>query len=153
MISVWDNAVLGCVERDSFRLDPMQRTAITVIGAGNFYSRRADVRAPITAHFQTWQTLAQQKSLWQWYHNDLAGGALPFEIALWLWDRTRTVRAHFIAQFTTRYQDDDLRLTAGSFEIERESIVPKAEEVLWDRGIDPHCVPIRSQFLAGQRRT
>lgn len=144
----WDNAAFGCVERDTFRLDPMPRTVISVIGAGRFYSRTADDhRAPLTAHFQTWQTFAQERAFWQWYHRDLYGGALPFQIALWLWDRTRTVRAHFIGQFTTRYQDDGLRLTAGTFEIERESIRPPAEFVEPGPERDATCVPARRSFL------
>lgn len=145
---VWDSDVLGCIERDTFRLDPMPRTEITMVGDGPFYSRTGDRRAPITAHFQTWQTYPQQKSFWQFYHLDLAGGALPFAIDLWLWDRVRRVRVHFIGQFTTRYQDDYMRLTAGAFEIERESIIPRAEWVEPEPGIDAHCVPNRARFLA-----
>lgn len=124
----WDTAAFGCLELSTFRLDPAARTAFTNVGTGRFYSRTADRRAPISAHFQTWQTFPQQKAFWQWYHLDLYGGALPFAIDLWLWDRDRTIRAHFIGQVTTRYQDDDLRLTAGTFEIERESIRPPANE-------------------------
>lgn len=122
----WDSAAFGCLDRATFRLDPAPRTAISTVGAGRFYSRTADRRAPLTAHWQTWQTFAQQKALWQWYYNDLVEGALPFQVPLWLWDRTRVVRAHFAGAFTTRYQAFDFRLTAGTFEIERESIVPPA---------------------------
>lgn len=143
----WDSEVFGCIERDTFRLNPLPRTEISVVGEGRFYSRTGDRRAPLTAHFQTWQTYPQQKSFWQWYHNDLWGGALPFRIELWLWDRWRTVRAHFIGNFTTRYQDEFLRLTAGTFEIERESIQPPPEFIEPGPERDAHCIPTRTRFL------
>lgn len=147
----WDTAAFGCIDRGTFRLDPAPRTALSTVGGGRFYSKTADRRAPITAHWQTYQTFAQQKALWQWYYNDLFGGALPFQITLWLWDRERTVRAHHISNLTTRFEEYDYRLTAGTFEIERESIQPPAEfsEPPPDR--DPQCVPLRAAYLTGAR--
>lgn len=144
---IWDSGEFGCIELSTFRLDPAARTAFTNVGTGRFYSRTADRRAPITAHFQTWQTLGQQKSLWQWYHLDLFGGALPFQIELPLWNQARTVRARFMGGFTTRYQDDDLRLTAGTFEIERESIRPPPVFLEPGPDRDPRCVPLRAAAL------
>lgn len=147
MLALWDSAAFGCLDRGTFRLDPAPRTAISSIGEGRFYSKTADRRAPLTAHFQTRQTFAQQKAFWQWYYNDLAGGALPFEIELWLWDRERTVRAHFIGALTSQYNEFDSRQTAGTFEIERESIRPPAAWIEPGPDRDPQCVPLRAAAL------
>ena len=78
--------------------------------------------APLEATFQTTQTYAQFAAFTQWHKYDLAGGARPFEIDLWLWGQTRRVRARFIAAWKSQRDAFNTYRTAGSFEIERESI-------------------------------
>lgn len=144
----WDVASFGCIERDTTKVNPAQRTEMSTLGTGRFYSATADRRAPITVHFQAWQTFAQQRALWQWYHNDLHGGALPFRVELWLWDRIRFVRAHFVGGFTSRHdQHYDMRLTAGTFELERESLRPRAQWVERQPQKTAQCIPSRATFL------
>jgi len=149
-VQTWNVELIGCIERDTFKLDPFARTALSAIETPPHASRTADRRAPLTAHFQVWQTFGQWRSFWQWYHVDLYGGAVPFSVALWLWDRTRTVRAHFSGELTSRLQAYNAYLTAGAFEIERESIRPPAEAADLPPKISPQCVPARSCAIGGR---
>jgi hypothetical protein len=118
----WSPAHLGCIERDSFSLHPSNRTALTSVACPPIRSKKADAAGPITATLQTNQTLAQWSAFKQWFRVDLASGARPFYIDLWLWDRTRRVRARFVGPWTSSRSLYDSFVTQGTIEIERESI-------------------------------
>jgi hypothetical protein len=68
------------------------------------------------------QSLAQHTAFTQWHRNDLAGGVRPFYIDLWLWDRTRRVRARFVAPWRASRSMHNAFVTQVTLEIERESI-------------------------------
>ena len=121
-IPFWSPQALGCVERDSFQLHPANRTVLSSISTPPARSKRGDGAAPITAALQVNQTHAQWSAFTQWHKVDLAQGARPFVIDLYLWDHTRRVRARFVGPWrANRSLYDSFKLQA-TIEIERESI-------------------------------
>lgn len=118
----WSAQHLGCIDRDSFQLRPMPRTALTQSVGPPTKAKRADVAAPITAQITAQQTFAQWTAFTQWYRVDLAGGALPFAIDLWLWDRVRRVRARFVNPWRVKRDSWNALQLSATIEIERESI-------------------------------
>jgi len=118
----WSPDQLGCIDRDSFRLKPTRRTVLTTVEISRTQSKKGDVRAPLTASFTVNQNRGQQAAMAQWVRFDLAGGALPFIVNVWLWNISRPVRARMMAPLQTRQIDDFNFATSGTFEIERESI-------------------------------
>lgn len=118
----WNTGAIGCIERDSFRLKSVPRTAVTSVGSNPIKSKKADVRAPLEASFTCVQTQAQYTAFVQWYRVDLAGGVRPFMLDIWMWDHYRHVRAKFLGAWRARQQSYDEYQLTGTFEIERESI-------------------------------
>jgi hypothetical protein len=118
----WNPADIGCIERDSFRLHPVRRTALTALEPNPARTKKADVRAPITASFEVRQNRAQWSAWTQWYRYDLAGGALAFTVDLWLWNRVRRVCARIQGGVRSQRVSADIYVLGGTFEIEREGI-------------------------------
>jgi len=100
----------------------MPRTALTSVDVAPIQSKKADVRAPLEASFSTHQSYAQHAAFVQWHRFDLAGGARPFLIDLWLWDRVRRVRVRLLGAWQAQRELYDSYELSGTFEIERESI-------------------------------
>jgi hypothetical protein len=119
----WSASHLGCIERDSFQLHPGNRTVLSSLTGAPTRSKKSDAAAPITASINVNQSLAQWSAFTQWHRNDLASGARPFYIDLWLWDRTRRVRAKFVGPWQARRSLHDAFMLQFVVEIERESIV------------------------------
>lgn len=122
MAAYWSTQALGCIERDTFQLHPVNRTTLTQKGGPPVRSKKTDVAAPITASIQTHQTRAQWTAFTQWHRIDLSGGAKPFYIDLWLWNRTRRVRARFVGSWRSQRELFDSFTTQATIEIERESL-------------------------------
>jgi hypothetical protein len=118
----WSPSHLGCVERESFQLHPNNRTVLSSLANPPRRSKKGDTAGPITASMQVNQTLAQWSAFVQWHRNDLSGGARPFYIDLWLWDRTRRVRARFVGPWRASRSLHNAFATQCTVEIERESI-------------------------------
>lgn len=119
----WNPAAIGCIERDSFTLHPVRRTALTALESIPTRTKKANVRAPITASFEVRQNRAQWTAWAQWHRYDLAGGALAFTVDLWLWDRVRRVRARIQGGVSSQRVNADTYVIGGTFEIEREGII------------------------------
>ena len=122
MTEYWDPHRYGCIARDSFTLRPSSRIELTKGGDPLVRSKKGDVRAPIVAGFSTTQSFAQYTAFTQWYRFDLAGGARPFLIDLWMWGKVRRVRARFTGAWKAKRAAFDSWQMQCSFEIERESI-------------------------------
>lgn len=120
--ALWVPGRIGCIERDSFQLKPSTRTALTQGAVPPLVSRTGDVSAPIEAAFRTNPSDGQFRAFEQWFKVDLANGALPFAIDLWLWNKMRRVRARFQGNWRAQRVAFDSWQVAGAFEIERESI-------------------------------
>jgi len=117
----WNPQALGCIERDSFAVHPINRTLVTADLVPR-RSKTSDVRAPINAKFLVIQTSAQHSAFVQWHKFDLGCGALPFSIVLWLWNHHREVRARLHGPWqANRINSLNYQLT-GTMEIERESL-------------------------------
>jgi hypothetical protein len=121
-LQVWSTKSFGCIERDSFRLRPVPRIAVTSLDVSPMVAKRADVAAPIEASFQLTQSRAQHAAFTQWHKYDLAGGARPFLIDLWLWNQVRRVRARFLGEWRAKREGFYVYVLTGTFEIERESL-------------------------------
>lgn len=122
MTQRWDTARLGCITRDSVEVRPNARTAQTRAGGLPIQSKTADVRAPLVVKFESVQTRAQFANFRQWVQFDLAGGARPFVVDLWLYGQVRRVRARMLASWTATRSAFNSWVTDGHFEIERESM-------------------------------
>jgi hypothetical protein len=118
----WSPSHLGCIERDSFRLHPANRTVLSSLSVPPATSKKGDAAAPITATLQTNQSLAQYSAFVQWHRVDLACGARPFYIDLWLWDKARRVRARCVTPWRASRSLYNSFVTQVTVEIERESI-------------------------------
>lgn len=121
-VPFWSAAKFGCIERDSFALHPSNRTALTSIAGPPMRTKKSDAAAPITATLSCNQTLAQWSAFTQWHRVDLAVGARPFVIDLWLYDHTRRVRARFVGPWSATRMLFDAFVLHATIEIERESI-------------------------------
>ena len=126
MTALWDPARFGCIERDSFQLQPSTRIATTSGDVPPRVSKAGDYGAPISATFNSYPTAAQFAAFEQWVQFDLAAGALPFQIDLWLWNKSQRVRARLQGMYKAQRITFDAWQVGGSFEIERQGVTAGA---------------------------
>ena len=89
---------------------------------------RADSRSRATntgrlpATFTTFPSESQLGAFQQWFKVDLAQGALPFLIDLWLYNSFQRVRARFVGTYKAQCVGPKAWQMSGAFEIERQGI-------------------------------
>lgn len=123
MTAYYVPARFGCLERDSFQLQGSTRILVTASDVPRRQSKSGDEYAPLAATFTINPTAAQFEAFTQWFRYDLAGGALPFLIDLWLWNVSQRVRARFQGSYNAKQTDPDRWQLSGVFEIERQSVL------------------------------
>lgn len=114
----------GCPERDPFSAQSVPRTQLSDVDpAAVTLTAYTDPTAPIMVNLTMHQRPDQLAAWRQFVANDLAGGALPFELPLWWFDREVTFRARLVAPYTWRRQSALHYVTQATVELERESIL------------------------------
>ena len=123
MTALYDPQLYGCIERDSFQLQPSTRILITPGNVPPQAARSGDfLAAPIQASFNTYPSAAQFADFEQWVIYELSCGARPFQIDLWLYNNFQRVRARLSGAYQAKRVAFDCWQVSGAFEIERDGL-------------------------------